>query len=205
MSPPSLTRTSFLQRLSSEGPEAQVWNDLYERYGGWVHRSFRRWGATESDAEDLTQETLMRVYQHIARYQHAGPFSFRGWIRTVARTTWLMLLRHRSRRPVLVSLHQLCGNSPDNKDSCHDLSEMYRQLCSEAEELEQRELLEVAFNRVRARASASAWQAFQLMTLGSYAAEEASRILDVSRATVYLANTRIRQLLLEELASLHSG
>lgn len=202
MSVQSLTRSSFLRQLASEGPDAEVWNDLYQRYSGWVFRSLRRWGASESDAEDLTQETLVRVYQHIQRYQHAGPCSFRAWIRTVARTTWLMLLRHRSRRPVLVSFQQQSGDSRASDDFGQDLSDMYQQLSTEAEQLERRELLELAFERVRVRVNAATWQAFELMTLGGYAAEEATRILGVSRATVYLSNARVRTLLLEELSSL---
>jgi len=201
----SLTRSSFLRQLASDGPRSDVWCDLQRRYGDWVFRWFRRWGATELDAEDLTQETLLRVYRHIQGYQHSGPFTFRAWIRTVARTTWLMLLRQRSRRPVLVSLRQLATGSAEDEDSDEDLSRLYLQLSQDAEQLEQKELLQVAFARVRARANASTWQAFELLTLGEFAAEDAARMLGVSRATVYLWNTRIRQMLAEEITSLGGG
>jgi DNA-directed RNA polymerase specialized sigma24 family protein len=113
-----------------------------------------------------------------------------------------MLLRHRSRRPVLVSFQQQSGDSRASDDFGQDLSDMYQQLSTEAEQLERRELLELAFDRVRVRVNAATWQAFELMTLGGYAAEEATRILGVSRATVYLSNARVRTLLLEELSGL---
>jgi RNA polymerase sigma-70 factor (ECF subfamily) len=205
MSVQSLTRSSFLRRLASDGPDSEVWSDLQRRYGDLVFHWCRRWGASAADAEDLTQETLLRVYQHIQGYQHSGPFSFRAWVRTVARTTWLMLLRHRSRRPVLVSMQQPVLGSADNSAAEWDLSAFHQQLSREAEQLEQRELLDVACNRVRARVNASMWQAFELLTQAEYAAEEAAGMLGVSRATVYLWNSRIRQLLAEELVSMEGG
>ncbi|MEY3175782.1 MAG: hypothetical protein RLZZ436_3696 [Planctomycetota bacterium] len=205
MSLQSLTRSSFLRQLASEGPDAEVWSELNDRYGDWVFRWCRRWGASESDAEDLTQETLVRVYRHIQQFEHTGPFTFRAWIRTVARTTWLMLLRQRSRRPVLVSFQQESGGAVDTEDGVLDLSDLYQQFSHESEELERRELLNLAFDRVRRRVNTAKWQAFELLTLGEYAAEDAARILGVSRATVYLANSRIRQLLLEEITVLEGG
>lgn len=205
MSPQTLTRSSFLRQLASDGPGSEVWNELSQRYGELVFRWCRRWGASAADAEDLTQETLLRVYQNIQSYQHSGPFSFRGWVRTVARTTWLMLLRYRSRRPVLVSLQQPASGSDSGEEFAVDLSEMHQQLSQEAEQLEQRELLDVALKRIRARAPASMWQAFELLTFGGYAAEEAAGMLGVSRATVYLWNTRIRQLLAVEITGLESA
>ncbi|MFM7056914.1 MAG: RNA polymerase sigma factor [Planctomycetaceae bacterium] len=205
MSAQSLTRSSFLRQLATDGPDSEVWSDLQRRYGDWVFHTCRRWGASTADAEDLTQETLLRVYQHIQGYQHSGPFSFRAWIRTVARTTWLMLLRQRSRRPVLVSMHRPASGSAADEAQDRDLSAMYQQLSREAEQLEQQELLEVACKRVRARVNASMWQAFQLLSQAEYAAEDAAGMLGVSRATVYLWNTRIRQLLAEEIASMERG
>lgn len=205
MSTQSLTRSSFLRQLASDGPQSEVWSDLQRRYGDWVFHWCRRWGASALDAEDLTQETLLRVYRHIQGYRHSGPFSFRAWIRTVARTTWLMLLRQRSRRPVLVSLRQRAASFPEHADQDWDPSHLYQQLSREAEQLEQRELLDVACTRVRARVKASTWQAFELLTLGEFAAEDAAEMLGVSRATVYLWNMRIRQMLVEELTSLAGG
>lgn len=205
MSPQSLTRSSFLRQLASDGPQSEVWNDLQRRYGDWVFQWCRRWGASELDAEDLTQETLLRVYRHIQGYQHSGPFSFRAWIRTVARTTWLMLLRQRSCRPVLVSLRQPDPASPWHEGKDWDPSHLYQQLSREAEQLEQRELLDVAYARVRARVKAPIWQAFELLTLGEFAAEDAAEMLGVSRATVYLWNLRIRQMLAAEITGLDGG
>jgi len=144
----------------------------------------------------------VRVYRHIQSYQHNGPCSFRAWIRTVARTTWLMLLRQRSRRPVLVSLQHRSFQSADNDSSPLDIAQMYHEFSQEADRLEQRELLDVAFNRVRSRISPSMWQAFELLTLAEIVAEDVAEMLNVSRATVYLWNTRVRRMVAEEISTL---
>jgi RNA polymerase sigma-70 factor (ECF subfamily) len=195
----SLTRSSFLRQLSEDGPQSEVWEELCERYGEWITRWCRRWGATEPDAEDLTQETLLRVYMHIQNYRHAGPFSFRSWIRTVARTTWLMLLRHRSRRPVLQSFEaEGCSGIPEGGMESR-ASVFHERLSSDALRMERQELLAIAFRRVQCRVSEQSWRVFELATLAGQGAEEVSRVLGMSRSSVHLANSRLRRMLREEL------
>jgi RNA polymerase sigma-70 factor (ECF subfamily) len=188
-----MTHSSFLRRLASNGPQAEAWGELCERYGGWISNWCRRWGASESDAEDLTQETLLRVYQHIQGYRHQGPLSFRSWMRVIARTMWLMLIRYRSRRPVLESISE------------REEVLIYEEISAEAVRLEEREILEIVFQRVRERVSAESWRAFELSTLGGYGAEAVAGMLGGSRSRVHMANSRIRRLLREELEMLEAG
>jgi RNA polymerase sigma factor (sigma-70 family) len=207
MSGQSLTRSSFLRQLAEEDPQSEVWGELCERYGAWIGRWCRRWGANESDAEDLTQETLLRVYMHIQTYRHAGPFSFRSWIRTVARTTWLMLLRHRSRRPILQSLgvEGYGGTLVEGVESRGSV--FHEQLSSDALRIEHQELLAIAFRRVQRRVSEQSWRVFELSTLAGQDAEDVARVLGMSRSGVHLANSRLRRMLREELelAEGHGG
>ncbi|MGV2338717.1 MAG UNVERIFIED_CONTAM: sigma-70 family RNA polymerase sigma factor [Planctomycetaceae bacterium] len=202
MSIRSLTRSSFLKALATQGPDAGVWNDLDRRYGDWIFGWCRRWGASESDAEDLTQETLVRVYRHIQNYQHNGPCSFRAWIRTVARTTWLMLLRHRSRRP------RWCHSSPDSPGP--RTTTAYRTTssrCTMSSLRRQSGLSSESFWMSRSTVSAAA----PVIRCGGPSNCSPSQIspprtsLRCSAsvaATVYLWNTRVRQKLAEEISTL---
>ncbi len=53
--------------------------------------------ATGCDAEDLAQETFVRVHRGLGSYDPARPF--RAWLFTIARHVWID--RYRARRPVL--------------------------------------------------------------------------------------------------------
>src|SRR5438477_5700793 len=56
------------------------------------------------DAEDLTQETLLRAWRNLNRYEGRG--SVRGWLYRIATNACLDELQHRRRRllPVMVGL-----------------------------------------------------------------------------------------------------
>jgi RNA polymerase sigma-70 factor, ECF subfamily len=57
-------------------------NRLIERWQGPVRHFIFRFVQNEADAEDLAQETFVRVYRHRARYLPKGRFS--TWLFTIA-------------------------------------------------------------------------------------------------------------------------
>lgn len=59
---------------------------------------FRRLGARPAEADDLVQETFLKLYSHAASYTPQGrfrPFAFR-----IARNAWIDRQRKRARRPL---------------------------------------------------------------------------------------------------------
>jgi RNA polymerase sigma-70 factor (ECF subfamily) len=60
---------------------------LYDRYGREFKRFFRRHGATESEAEDLLQETFVKVLRSIETWSGEG--TLEAWLWAVARNTLL--------------------------------------------------------------------------------------------------------------------
>ena len=50
---------------------------------------------TEAEAAEVAQETFLRAYQHLGRYDEAKPFDL--WVLAIARNLCLDLLRRRSR------------------------------------------------------------------------------------------------------------
>jgi DNA-directed RNA polymerase specialized sigma24 family protein len=83
--------------------------------------------------------------------------------------------------PPLVPLQPRFSRSPDDDGVPDDIIQMHDEFSQEAERLEQRELLDVAFNRVRSRTSDSMWRAFELLTLADFSAEDVAEMLGVSR------------------------
>jgi len=74
--------SDLLQRCR-QGDEAS-WRDLVTRHAGKVFGLAYRFTGRVDEAEDLTQEVFIKVYQTLDRYD-AGAGSFGSWLMTVAR------------------------------------------------------------------------------------------------------------------------
>jgi RNA polymerase sigma-70 factor (ECF subfamily) len=69
---------------------------LVARYQGRVYGLAWRLTGSRADAEDVLQETFLRVHRHLARFR--GEARFSTWLYRIATNTSLMLRRARARR-----------------------------------------------------------------------------------------------------------
>ncbi len=79
--------------------EAQAFAALVRRYETPLFRYLRRMLGNAADAEDVFQETFLRVHQHLGRYRNDAPF--RPWLYCIATNLCRDRLRYRRRHPVL--------------------------------------------------------------------------------------------------------
>ena len=81
-----------LTRLVLDGDTA-AFEYLFDRYRDAIHRLFlQRTGSTE-DADDLLQETFIKVYMNLHRY--SPEYTFGQWLYTIARNTFIDYVRKR--------------------------------------------------------------------------------------------------------------
>lgn len=83
-----------LARLASGG-NGQAFDVLLERHHGSIHRLCWSVLGDRPDADDATQETFVRAYQSLGRYDATRAFS--PWLRGIAAKVCLQSLRRRSR------------------------------------------------------------------------------------------------------------
>ncbi len=76
------------------GGRSGALGSLLERHGEAVLNFLYRLLRDRAAAEDLSQETFLRVYRHADRYVPGG--GFRGWLFAIARNLALNHLRHRA-------------------------------------------------------------------------------------------------------------
>ncbi len=76
------------------GGDKQSYAAIVDRYKNKLYGLFRKMGLPEADAQDLTQETLIRAYRKLASQNPRQSFS--GWLHTIA----VNLYRDRGRRKV---------------------------------------------------------------------------------------------------------
>src|SRR5882757_3256068 len=103
------TSGSAPARYAGTGPNAQVpimsgedmvgwapptWDDIVREHGDRVYRLAYRLAGNQHDAEDITQETFIRVFKSLSNYQ---PVTFEGWLHRITTNLFLDMVRRRSR------------------------------------------------------------------------------------------------------------
>lgn len=70
------------------------WGELVAEHADSVYRLAYRLCGNQQDAEDLTQETFMRVFRNVKYYQ---PGTFEGWLHRITTNLFLDMARHRQK------------------------------------------------------------------------------------------------------------
>ena len=88
-----VTSDADLMELSSQGDQ-QAFEHLFTRYREAIRRLFEQRLGDKVTAEDLVQETFIKVYLHLKDYSPA--YTFGQWVYTIARNTLVDYLRRRT-------------------------------------------------------------------------------------------------------------
>src|SRR5215471_13685309 len=86
--PMPMTRVTLLARLRQNPPDQAAWDEFVELYGRHIYRWCRQWGLQDADAEDVTQEILLKLACKLRDFAYDPKRSFRGWLKTVAHHAW---------------------------------------------------------------------------------------------------------------------
>lgn len=71
-----------------------TWSELVQEHADSVYRLAYRLSGNQHDAEDLTQETFMRVFRSLKNYQ---PGTFEGWLHRITTNLFLDMVRRRAK------------------------------------------------------------------------------------------------------------
>ncbi|WP_327152595.1 RNA polymerase sigma factor SigE [Nocardia sp. NBC_01329] len=71
-----------------------TWDELVREHADRVYRLAYRLSGDAQDAEDLTQETFIRVFRSLSNYQ---PGTFEGWLHRITTNLFLDMVRRRGR------------------------------------------------------------------------------------------------------------
>jgi RNA polymerase sigma-70 factor (ECF subfamily) len=194
---PPLTRLTLIGALR----EGLRWEEFVALYGRcillWGRQDF---GLQESDAENLRQEVLIRVWKGVAGYDPARG-RFRDWLYVCTRNAVCDLRR--------VEPREGTGHADDLLDRLHVRSPAAA--WPEADSLEQAvrlleedgfvwQGLQAAVRQVRARVRPTTWTAFLLFEFFDLTAKEIGPRLGMQPTAVNQAVYRVRHLLQQALA-----
>jgi RNA polymerase sigma-70 factor (ECF subfamily) len=183
------TSLSLLDRLRDDETAEVAWSEFLARYSRVLYRWCRRWGLQASDAEDVTQETLLAIARQIKHFRYDPGRSFRAWMKTIAYRSWIRVVEHSSRQVATggSAAMEALASVVARDDLARSCEVQARQV-----------LLEQALERARCRVSPVTWEAFRLTALEGHAGGEVARQLGLTIGDVYNARWRVQKFLRQE-------
>src|SRR2546425_9842910 len=85
MRPPhdSGTRVSLLGRLRRDPTNQAAWDAFVEHYGSKIYEWGRRWNLQEADAQDVTQNVLLKLAAKMRDFEYEPSRSFPPRLKTL--------------------------------------------------------------------------------------------------------------------------
>jgi RNA polymerase sigma factor (sigma-70 family) len=180
------TSATLLYKVSLSPSDHVAWARFVGLYGVRIRGWCRQWGLQAADAEDVTQNVLLRLAQRLRTFEYDPSRSFRGWLRAVTQNSLADFLADRKRQ---------CSGSGDDKVLEQLQSVQARDdLIERLKEQFDAEVLAVACARVQERVSPQTWEAFRLTAYERLSGDEAAGRLGISRATVFNAKSRVMEI-----------
>lgn len=171
-----------------------AWGRLVYRYQGQITVWCQKLGLQLSDAENVTQEVLVRLTKKIHLYDPTkAPFA--AWLRRVTVHVCRNYLRKQTKAATGTGDTDQMLRLQEVQD---DAEGFWERVNREAD----RTLLREALTRTRAKVSGDAWRMFELTAIKKVAGGDAAVQLGVSAQSVYSARHRVMNVLREQLAAL---
>jgi RNA polymerase sigma-70 factor (ECF subfamily) len=185
------THASLLCDIREDHCREDTWAAFHTRYHGVILGWCVRCGLPRPDAEDLTQDVLLKLFQQLPRHTHdPARGRFRGWLKTVVNNAVRDFWRRHQASAVGGTVFEARAAELAGPDGATGPSTVVADRTRSA-------AAEIV-KRVRAKLKETTWQAFfQVLVEGRPAAEVAEG-LNLSVATVYKATYRVKQMLRAE-------
>ncbi len=204
------TRASLIVRLKDCDDQAS-WQEFYDRYRGLFFRFALKAGCTETEAEEVVQETVIGVARKLPEFRYEPErCAFKTWL--LNQTMWRVKDQLRKRNVGLASRLSGPGGPPDLLSDTTRTATVERVPDSSLERLAaawdedyHRTVLAAALGRVKAEANLKDCQMFELHVLRGLSPREVARTLGVSTARVYLAKHRLGPLVKKRVAEIEQA
>jgi RNA polymerase sigma-70 factor (ECF subfamily) len=193
---PRETRLSLLIRLTQPGPfDERAWQEFVDHYAPVIFRWCQRHNLQATDAEDVTQQVMLKLATHLPGFSYDPSKSFRGWLRTLTYHAWVDFLADQSHR----------GSGDTGVWKVLASVESRDELLKQIEEEFDLELVEIAVSRVRERVEPATWDAFRMTAIEGLPAAQVACALGKQVATIYVARQNVQRMLQAELAALEKS
>src|SRR5947207_9482857 len=182
----SQTSPTLLGRLGRDPTDQAAWGAFVARYGPKIYGWCRQRALQEADAEDVTQNVLVRLAEKMRTFAYDPSGSFRGWLKVLTQHAWSDYVAVRKRS---------AAGSGDSQilEWLHTV-EARDDLVARLEAEFDRELLDEAMNRVRLRVAPAKWDVFRLTALEGQAGADVARQLAMKVSTVFVVRSKVQKM-----------
>ena len=183
------TRASLLHRIK-DPEDNESWRDFVDTYSGLIYGVARKAGLTDTEAQEVVQETLICVCRKIPGFKYDRAMgSFKGWL--LSTTRWRIGDQLRKRRGEA----EHCVRDAGTKTRTRTVERIADPAGLDLEGIWDQEwatnLFDAALKRVKRQVNAKHFQIFDFYVLKELPAEKVARDLGVRVAQVYLVSHRI--------------
>jgi RNA polymerase sigma factor (sigma-70 family) len=191
------TRVTLINRLRNWRDHAS-WQDFFDTYSKLIHDSAVKSGLTRSEAQDVVQETLVTVAQHIPTFKYDPSIgSFKSWLYNITR--WRITDQFRKRELVDTD-HEETGTGTRRVERVpnpisDDLDMIWNMEWEKG-------LLDSAVNKVRRQLDPQKFQMFDFYVNKEWSPEKVAQTFGVSTNEVYLAKHRVTEMIKQEVGRL---
>jgi RNA polymerase sigma factor (sigma-70 family) len=193
------TRPSLLQRLK-QGDDTEGWQDFYRIYGKLVRDFAIQAGLTDTEADEVVQETAIAMSRHLPEYRYDPKVCrFKTWLLNQASWRVKDQIKKRKKSAWMTghSTHPGDARAPQGDDTT-GTSVIHRVPDAAATDMEavfeaqwHKNLFAAAMERVKRKFSLKQFQIFDLLVLKEWPAAEIAQSLGVTLANVYVTRHRI--------------
>lgn len=194
------TRQTLLSRLK-DWNDQDSWKDFFDTYWKLIYRTARKSGLTDSESQDVVQETIVSVAKAMPGFKYDGSFgSFKKWLLQL--TGWRITDQLRMRQPA-DSGSNLRVEYSDEITALESIQECGTLNLEALWNTEWEEnILDAALNRVKRRVDPKQYQIFDFYVVQHWPVRKVASTLRVHTGAVYLAKHRISGLVKKEIKRL---
>ena len=194
------TRASLLDRLKDREDQAS-WQEFFDTYWQLIFRVAKKAGLTDSEAQDVVQETVISVSNKLPGFTYDPKVcSFKTWMLRLTR--WRVIDTFRKRLPQNAAAANGDGTATSPLERIPDESSL--NLDAVWEEEWGKSLLAAALQRVKPVLKPEHYQIFDLYALRQLPVSQVAEIMGVSAARIYLVKHRVAALVKREIRELEA-
>ncbi len=155
--------------------------EIYKQFYPTVYKTCMRYGSSIEEGEDLMQDTFIKVFLTISKFEGTEPHQLGGWIKTLAKNHCIDYKRKKIDKPIQSELFGV-EDVVDEVDDYVDLKYSFNDVIIAVQKLSPR------YNLV-----------FNLFVMDGYSHDEISDILNISigasKSNLYKAKANLRKYL----------
>ncbi len=190
----SVTSLTLLSRLRHEERDEAGWVEFVERYGPRIYRWCVHRRLQDADAEEVTQNVLVKMAEQLRKFEYDPNRSFRAWLRTVTENAVKDFMKGLNSRKVGTGGSAILQRLSE-VEAPTDLSERLKEVFD-------LEIAEEAMARVCSRVTSDRWMAWHLTAREGRTGADVAKELNMKVVSVYTARNQIQNLIREEVEKL---